>query len=174
MEHETKLLAILLMATVALSGGATSDKTGDKQPNWVYGDPWFGWYPSNALIGTNVGWNGDVSGFGMAFFSVVQINRPFAIDIPSWSYTITTQPGILCEPCEVVHGGLIYMDGQLWRTWHTWNPKRNGLSCVCAPTFFTVEIKGWAIPQACGEYVGRSYGGVSGYILTVSSTLKVC
>jgi hypothetical protein len=173
---EIKLLAILLMAIVAVasSGGVTSDKTGDKEPDWVYGEPWFGWYPSIALIGTTVRWNGGVDGFGILFFSVVQINRPFSIEITSWEYTIKLEPGVRCEPCEVVDGGLRYMDGQLWWTWHTWNPKRNSLTCVCAPTFFTVEVKGWAIPRACGEFIGRSYGGVSGYIFTVSSTLRVC
>jgi hypothetical protein len=177
MKYEIKLLAVMLMviATAAvLTTAATSDETDDRQPDWVYGDAWFGWYPSHTLIGQTVRWNGGVDGFGILFFSVVQINRPFSIEITSWEYTIRIEPGIRCEPCEVVHGGLVYMDGQLWRTWHTWNPKRNGLHCICAPTFFTIEIKGWAIPHACGEFIGRSYGGVSGFIVPVSSTLRVC
>ncbi len=45
MKYEIKLLAVMLMviATVAvLTTAATSDETNDKQPDWVYAEPWFG------------------------------------------------------------------------------------------------------------------------------------
>jgi hypothetical protein len=176
MKYEIKLLAVMLMVittAAVLSTAATSDETDDKRPDWVYGEPWFGWYPSRARIGETVIWSSGVQGFGAFFHALVQINRPSEIEIPSWHYTISV-PGA-CEPCKIVYAGVVYMDGQWWRTWHTWNPKRDGLICVCLPpTFFTVEVEGNAIPRACGEFIGRSQGGVSGFLFMVSRTLRVC
>jgi hypothetical protein len=162
------------MATVAvaLSGGATSDKTSDKEPQWVYGNPWFSWFPTYIRRGASVIWSGGVTGFGTLFHAVVQINRPAEIDIPSWGYTI--DKGGYCEPCKVIDVGWRYMDGQWWRTWSTWNPYRNSIYCVCLPfTTFTIEVSGQATPRACGQFTGRSQGGVSGYFYAVSATLDV-
>jgi hypothetical protein len=50
-KYEIKLLAVMLMviAPVAvLTTAATSDEMDDKQSQWVYGEPWFGWYPSRS------------------------------------------------------------------------------------------------------------------------------
>ena len=178
MRCETKLLAIMLMViavAAVLSTAAKSDETGDKQPQWVYGEPWFGWNQSRARIGETVKWSGGVQGFGVFFHALVQINRPSEIEIPSWDYTIdTVVPKASCDPCHIVYAGVVYMDGQWWRTWRTWNPKRGGLVCICPPTGFIVEVKGEAIPRACGRFIGRSQGSVSGLFFMVSQTLRVC
>jgi hypothetical protein len=175
MKYEIKLLAAMLMViaiTAVLTTAATSDKTDDKQPDWVIGNPWFGWYPERAYIGQPVQWSGGVRGFGSHFHALVQINRPSEIRIPSWSYTISMQG--VCEPCRVVRT-VVYMDGQWWWTWHTWNPERNGLYCFCFPaTSFFIEVSGEAIPSACGQFIGRSQGGVSGFFFMASRTLRVC
>ncbi len=176
MKFEIKLLAAMLMviATAVLTTAVASDKTGDRQPYWVFGISWFGWYPGRAYIGLPVEWSGGVRGFGSHFHALVQINRPSEIEIPSWSYTISMQG--FCEPCRVVSTPTeVYMDGQWWLTWHTWNPERNTLYCVCFPaTLFFIEVSGKAIPRACGQFIGRSQGGVSGFFYMASRTLRVC
>jgi hypothetical protein len=171
-----QVIVLMIIATaatlLAISTSAPTTAISGKEPQWVAAYPWFSWLPENTFTESTVRWSGGVTGYGVFFHVLVQINRPFEISIPSWDFTID-KAGV-CGPCIVIDAGIIPMDGQLWRTWTTWDPARNSNTCMCYTTgFFTVNVYGYATPHACGQYVGRSQGGVSGYLFWTSSTLNV-
>ncbi|MGB9705506.1 MAG: hypothetical protein ACPL3C_08650 [Pyrobaculum sp.] len=164
-----------MLATNAMA--MTGDGTDKPQPDWIASYAYFNWGTSTARVYQSVYWQGGLTGVGALFHLLVQINRPMAIDIDSWSWSVSTISGTL-GTCVIEYVGVVYMDGDLWHTWVTDNkgtvPGAPRLYCATWPPFiFSAVVWGWATPRWEGTYIGRSMGGISGITYYATSTLRV-
>jgi hypothetical protein len=174
MKFKVKLQAVILMV-VATAAALSAMATSGKEPQWVAASPWFSWNPQTILKGQTVLWSGGISGLGWEFALVTQINNPLTVNILSWQQHIEIYGDIVyCSPCEIINQGLIPADGQLWITFTTWNPQKNNNICYCiTPVPFNIYVTGTAQPTASGQYIGRTWGGISAYSVWATSTLTV-
>jgi hypothetical protein len=166
------VLAVMAVMAIAMMAAANNvgQQSDGKRPDWVAAYAWFTWDPDHIRLGDKVYWDGGIFGFGWLFHVTVQINRPWEIEILWWD------KNVIPHVCEIRDVGVRFEDGQYWRTFETWNPALRSKICVMpspTPVVIYAYVFGEARPRARGVFVGRSQGGISGYLMWAQSVLTV-